>query len=133
MSKRYYLCDIIGTGSDMDPYRPVVADYGVAWVGVIESNPETGAPIHADTLVLVETDNHAKLRADSRIDALSDFVLDGKMNAINSAARTAMSAALSRRKFSASSINNADGYREALQQIGRQRSPQFNIDAFDVG
>lgn len=133
MSKRYYLCDIIGTGSDMDPYRPAVADHGVAWVGVIESNPETGAPSHADTIVLVETDNHAKLRADSRIDALPDFVLDGKMNAINSAARTAMSAALSRRKFSISSINNADGYREALQQIGRQRSPQFNIDAFDVG
>lgn len=132
MSKRYYLCDIIGDGSEYNPYRPAVADHGVAWVGVIESNPETGAPIHADTLVLVETDNHAKLRADSRIDALHDFVLDGKMNAINSAARTAMSAALSRRKFSISSINNADGYRDALQQIGRQRSPQFNIDAFDV-
>lgn len=132
MSKRYYLCDIIGDGSEYNPYRPAVADHGVAWVGVIESNPETGAPIHSDTIVLVETDNHAKLRADNRIDALPGFVLDGKMTAINSTARTAMNAALSRRKFSTSSINNADGYREALQQIGRQRSPQFNIDAFDV-
>ena len=133
MSKRYYLSDIIGAGDDMDPYRPAVADHGVAWVGVIDSNPETGAPIHADTLVLVETDNHAKLRADSRIDALPDFALDGKMTAINTSARNGMLTALQKRGFTTSAINNADGYRDALQAIGRQRSPIFSIDAFDVG
>ena len=133
MSKRYYLSDIIGTGDEFDPYRPAIADHGVAWVGTIESDPQTGAPLYANTLVLVETDNHAKLRADNRIDALPDFVLDGKMTAINTAARNGMLKALTRRGFVTSAINNADGYRDALQQIGRQRSPSFNIDAFDVG
>ena len=133
MSKRYYLSDIIGTGDDMDPYRPAIADHGVAWVGAIEADPLTGAPLYANTLVLVETDNHAKLRADDRIAALPDFVLDGKMTAINTAARNGMLTALTRRGFSTALINNADGYRDALQQIGRQRSPRFNIDAFDVG
>lgn len=133
MSKRYYLCDIIGTGDDMDPYRPAIADHGVAWVGAVESNPQTGRPLHANTIVLVETDNHARLRADPRIDPLPDFALDGKMTAINTAARNAMQAVLTRRGFVTSTLNNADGYRDALQAIGRQRSPTFNVDSFDVG
>ena len=132
MSKRYYLADIIGTGDETDPYRPAVADHGVAWVGVIESDPLTGAPLYANTVVMVETENHAKLRADSRIDPLPDFALDGKITAINTAARNGMLKALTRRGFVTSAINNADGYREALQQIGRQRSPVFDINNFDV-
>lgn len=133
MSKRYYLADIIGDGSEYNPYRPAVADHGVAWVGVIESDPDTGAPIHADTIVLVETDNHARLRADARIDALPDFALDGKMTAINTAARNGMLTALTKRGFITASINNSDGYRDALQAIGWQRSSGFSVDAFDVG
>lgn len=131
MSKRYYLCDIIGTGSDLDPYRPAVADHRVGWVAVIESGPD-GKPLHANTIALVETENHALLRADKRIDPLPDFALDGKLTAINTAARNGMMTALERRGFVASGINNADGYRDALQNIGRQRSAVFNIDKFDV-
>lgn len=132
MSKRYYLADIIGDGTETNPYRPAVADHGVAWVGVIDSDPETGAPLHANTLVCVETENHAKLRADTRIDPLPDFALDGKLTAINTAARNGMLKALTKRGFSTAAINNADGYRDALQQIGRQRGAVFDINNFDV-
>lgn len=132
MSKRYYICDIIGTGDETDPFRPAVADHGVAWAGVIDSDPETGQPIHETTLVVVETENHAALRKDNRIDALPDFALDGKMTAINTQARNGMLNALQKRGFVTSAINNADGYRDALQQIGRQRGKAFDIDQFDV-
>ncbi len=132
MAKRYYLCDIIGTGDETDPFRPAVADHGVAWAGLIDSDPETGRPLHTNTLVVVETENHAKLRADNRIDSLPDFALDGKMTAINSSARSQMAAALNRRGFNTTNINNADGYRDALQQIGRQRGVAFDINNFDV-
>ena len=132
MSKRYYLADIIGDGTEINPYRPAVADHGVAWVGVIDSDPETGAPLYANTIALVETENHAKLRADTRIDPLPDFALDGKLTAIKTAARNGMLKALSKRGFATAAINNADGYRDALQQIGRQRGAAFDINNFDV-
>lgn len=132
MSKRYYLAEIIGDGSESNPYRPAVAEYNVAWVGAIDSDPDTGKPLHSNTIVLVETDNHARLRADSRIDPLPDFALDGKMTAINTAARKGMLTALTKRGFSTAATNNADGYRDALQQIGRQRSAVFDINNFDV-
>lgn len=132
MSKRYYLAEIIGDGSEANPYRPAVAEHNVAWVGAIDSDPDTGKPLHSNTIVLVETENHARLRADSRIDPLPDFALDGKMTAINTAARNGMLTALTKRGFSTAAINNADGYRDALQQIGRQRSAVFDINNFDV-
>ena len=83
-------------------------------------------------MVVVETENHAKLRADTRIAPLPDFALDGKLTAINTAARNGMLTARSKRGFATAAINNADGYRDVLQQIGRQRSAVFDINNFDV-
>lgn len=131
MAKRYYVAEIIGDGSMDNPYRPAVEDYGVAWAGAIETDV-AGKPIHRDCLVLVSTDNHAQLRADSRIDAMPDFALDGKMSAINNVVKTAMINALRRRGIDVSGLTNTDGYREALQQIGMQRSAAFDIDKLDV-
>lgn len=131
MSKRYYLCDIIGSGTEEDMFRPAVADHPVDWVGSIETGPD-GRPIHADTIVLVSTDDHSILRADRRIDPLPDFALDGKMSAINGVVKTAMTNAMKRRGFDVSGLTNTDGYRKALQQIGAQRSAGFDIDKFDV-
>ena len=107
MSKRYYLADIIGDGTETNPYRPAVADHGVAWVGMIDSDPETGAPLHPNTLVVVETENHAKLRADTRIAPLPDFALDGKLTAINTAARNGMLTALTKRGLTFASCHSA--------------------------
>lgn len=92
--KRYYISPIVGTGAEDDPYRPKVADYGVSWVGVIPSNPDTGRPVYPWCLALVEAINHASLLADRDIKPLPDFPLDGKVSAINKATRNRMSADL---------------------------------------
>jgi len=134
MAKRYYLCNIIGDGSDDNPFRPAVADYdtaGVSWSGVFQRDP-SGRPIHADCLVIVDTEDHSLLRRDAHLDPMPDFSLDGKMSAINKVVKTAMTNALKRRGFDVSGITNTDGYREALQQIGMQRSGAFDIDKLDV-
>lgn len=132
MAKKYYVSDIIGDGSEENPFRPAVADHGVSWVGSIQSDPVTGRPIHADCIVLVAAQNHAQLRADKRITAMPDFALDGKMSAINTATKNGMLNALQKRGFSTSTIGNADGYRDALRDIGKQRDPVFDIDNFDL-
>lgn len=61
--QRAYLADIIGSGSDTDPYRPVVADLGVSWAGEIPSDPATGAPLATRALVIVDTADHSILDA----------------------------------------------------------------------
>ena len=134
MAKRYYLSSIIGDGSMDNPFRPAVADYeaaGVSWAGAIETDP-SGRPIHADCLVIVNTEDHSVLRRDARIYPMPDFALDGKISAINNVVKTAMTNALKRRGFDTSGLTNTDGYREALQQIGQQRSGSFDLDKLDV-
>lgn len=132
MSKRYYISKIVGTGDEFDPFRPKIADYGVSWSGSIPSDPVTGHPLHSDCMVIVATPNHAVLKGDPDIDAMPDFPLDGKLSAITTGTKTAMFDALTARGFDVSGLGNTDGYREALQKVGLQRSPDFNIDNFDV-
>lgn len=131
MAKRYYLCDIVGDGSEDNPFRPLVADYNMSYVMACDSDA-VGRPLHADALVLVDTEDHSQLRGKPGIDSMPDFALDGKMSAINNAAKAALSAALKRRRIDDSGLTNIDGYREVLSQIGRQRAVAFDIDNFDV-
>lgn len=131
MSKRYYISKIIGTGDEFDPYRPKIADYRVSWAGSIPSGAD-GRPLYPDCLVLVATANHAVLRGDVDIDAMPDFPLDGKLSGITAGTKTAMFNALERRGFDTAGLTNTDGFRDALQKIGLQRSSAFDIDNFDV-
>lgn len=62
MAIRYYLSPMIGTGTEDDPFRPVVADLGgVNWVCVTGTD---GAP--ALVLVNAPEGEHQRLRADLR-------------------------------------------------------------------
>lgn len=129
--KRYYVCDIIGDGTDENPFRPAVADFPVSWVGSIQTGDD-GRPVHSDALVIVSTDDHARLRNAAGITPLPDFPLDGKVSAIQNGTKNAMIAALAARGFDTSAIGASDGYRDAIIEIGRQRDPSFNVDKFDV-
>jgi hypothetical protein len=131
VAKRYYICDVIGTGDETNPFRPAVADYNVSWTGSIPVDMVTGQPLYTWAFVLVATDDHTVLRSDKRIDTMPDFPLDGRMNAINSAASKALENALSRRGISLT-WNSTEGYREVLQAIGKRLGPNFDIDKFDV-
>lgn len=132
MSKRYYICDIIGDGTEDNPYRPAVADLGVAWVGDIPTGPD-GHPTSTWALVMVATQNHGPVRARQGVDALPEFPLDGKVSAINAATKTAMENALSRRNLPANTIvDGKDGYRDVIRAIGRANAPGFDENNFDV-
>lgn len=137
MSKRFYVSKIRGDGSEDNPFRPAVADYGVNWTGSIvtdddENSPTYGKPLYDTCLVIVATSNHARLRLDPDIDSLPEFPLDGKVSSINTVTKNAMIAALRRRGFITADVGNTDGFRELVQSIGRQRDPKFNVDNFDV-
>lgn len=137
MAKRLYLCDIVGTGDEFDPYRPAVADLGVSWVGSIPTHPaghpQHGHPVHTWALVLVAAKDHAALRKLTGVDPLPDFPLDGKVSAINAATKGQMKAALVRRGLNADSLVDAkDGFREVVRGIGQALDPVFDENKFDV-
>ena len=130
--KRYYLSPIIGDGTEFDPFRPKVADHGVAWVGSIPSDPNTGHPLFGWTLVLVDAVNHGKILADQTIDALPDFPLYGKVSAINTATKNAMLGKLQARGIDTAFVGNADGYRDVIRGIGQKLEATFSENNFDV-
>jgi hypothetical protein len=132
MSKQYYICEIIGDGSDFNPYRPAVADSNVSWTASIPSDPTTGVPLYENCLAIVGTSNHGVLNNNSKIDALPDFPMIGKLSAMQGKAKADMDTMLTKRGFSTANVQASDGYKDLLQAIGKQRDTAFDISIFDV-
>lgn len=130
--KRYYISPIAGDGTEFNPYRPKIADYGVSWVGSIPSDPITGKPLASWVLVLVSANNHGAIISDPAIDSLPDFPLDGKVSAIQTATKNTMISRLQARGIDTAFIGSADGYRDVIRGIGQKYEPAFDENSFDV-
>ena len=128
--KRYYICDVIGDGTWENPYRPAIADDAIGYVGDIKSDPQTGAPLLPWCLVLVAAPDHTKLSKPGR-DALPDFPLDGKTNAINASAKAQMNSVFARRNITLD-VNAKDGYRDVINGLGKIINPNFDSNNFDI-
>jgi len=131
MARRYYVCKIIGDGTETNPYRPKVADYPVSWVVVLGSNPD-GSPKKAWALVLVNTVNHDPLLADNQIFGMPDATLDSTWGALNTPTRNQVTSALQAEGIDTSWIKNATLIREIIRYIGREQEPDFSENNFDV-
>lgn len=132
MAKRYYLADIIGDGSIENPYRPAGVD-GLNHVAVFPpQDPQTGQYARPHCMVLVNTANHAPLRNRQGVDPLPDFPLDGKVQAVETAAKNQAVNALTRRGFKNDHFTLKDGYREVIRSIGKELDSNFDENNFDV-
>lgn len=130
--KRYYICDILGTGDPEDPFRAAVAELGVNYVAEIKSDPVTGLPLAPWALVCVATKNHSPLLNRPGLDAMPDFPLDGKVSAIQTATKNAMLERMQARGIDISFVGNADGFRDVIRGVGRLLNDNFNENNFDV-
>ena len=136
--RRYYIADILGDGTEENPYRTAVS--GIPDTNVAAEitthplgHPQQGHPVFTSCLAFVAAKDHAEIRALPGVDPLPDFPLDGKVSAINAATKGLMKAALTRRGLDADSIVDAkDGYREVIRGIGQHFNPQFSEDRFHV-
>jgi hypothetical protein len=132
-TSRYYLCDIIGDGQTTETaFRPAVADLGVTMAQVIPTDPVTGRPLFDWCLVLVQTDNHARVAALKGVDPLPDVSLDTQWNSVDKTRSDAARAALARRRVPAPAINPGDGYRHFIRGIGRQLVADFHEDGLGI-
>lgn len=132
MSKRYYLCDVVGNGTPGNPFRPAVAHLGVNHVALIPADPATGRPLARWCLVMVATDEHAPVQSLAGVDALPDVALDKQWGSVDKGKSDDARAALARRGAAMPGVGPGDGYRMFVRGIGRQLQPDFSEDHFDV-
>lgn len=130
--KRYYLCDIIGDGTEFNPFRPAVADYDVPWAGMIKSDPVTGVPLQPFALVIVGGNKHVDILRDARVTPMPDFPLDAKVSGMHKPTKDAMIIAMQKRGIPIEFLSTVDGYREVIRTVGRQLEPAFDENGFDV-
>lgn len=133
MSKRYYLCAIIGDGSAESPFRAAVSDHNVNHVAAFPpQDPATGVYTRNVCLALVNTINHLPLLADAALDAFPDVAMDIKVNAIHRLTMQRFEDRVRARGLSTDAFASADGYREVLRDLGRQLDSNFDENNFDV-
>jgi hypothetical protein len=62
-----YVCPVIGSGTEIDPFRPKIAEYDLAWEADIPSDPVTGRPTIPRVLVRVTSGDLSLLQQDPDI------------------------------------------------------------------
>lgn len=134
--KRHYIAPIIGSGTDSDPYRPLVEDYGVPYSAIFpthpEGHPDWGKPATDWALVIVGGNKHSEIMKDKRLDVLPDWSYDGRISGLSAAAKTGLLKAMQRRGIDTSIVQNQDDYRSVLRVIGQKLTPTFDENDFDT-
>lgn len=131
--RRHYICNIVGDGRDADlpwtpqtgPYRPAVADAGVAWAGVIPTDRE-GQPLSAWALVVVDADDHSVIDGMKGVDLLPE-AKDARLTAEES---TKLSETLSKHGIAVQTDRNAA--KDVLAGVGRELTPAFDMTKMSI-
>lgn len=129
--RRYYVCKIIGDGTEFNAYRPAVADYPVAWVTVLGTDA-TGKPKKAWSLVLVNTVDHDQLLNDARIKSIPDATLDSTWGSLSTPVRNATKIFLEAEGIATAWIKTNTLIREIIRAIGKAQESGFSENNFDV-
>jgi hypothetical protein len=126
MPLRWYLSDIIGNGTEANPYRSRIADFGVSHTAVIP-NAKDGTPKHAFCLVLVQ----ATLAQHQTINA-QPTILGFPFAALGDDASTLNLPSLDRLTLATRWIVRNQKFRDFLNSIGQQLDPNFDADFHKV-
>jgi len=125
--KRWYLCEIIGDGSDEEPFRPASADLVTANWGATD-NPAGGWMIvEAD----VDAAQHATLFADARVLSMEtrdaggrELDLDEPLSAATQAYRDGVVALLTARGIDARGIDGRATMRDVVHTVEQHCNPK---------
>lgn len=131
MARRYYISRVVGDGTDGDPYRAKIADYGVAHVAIIASGPD-GHPSRPWALCLVNTTNHAPLVADSDLRAIPVSALDNTLGSLTPQQRQFLRDMVEELGLDTSEVTAQTTLRQLLRYIGRTLEGAFDENNFDV-
>lgn len=131
MASRYYLCDVVGDGTEDNPYRAALEDEpGIDGIATVIASGPDGRPVYPYALCVVESDDHQRLRNRKNVDVLPEVSLDNRMSAVSQVARARLDNAISRRNIPTTGLQVAEGYRDVIRLLGRRLDPAFDPDAF---
>lgn len=130
--RRYYLCPMIGSGTEESPYRPKIANFSnVNWTAIVSHNPD-GTLKLPWAFVIVRAVDHTTILADSQIKALPDISLDLTVGDLSAAVRNAMNNALTNFGIDTSPVKMSTTIRQVLRYLGRKHVADFDENRFDV-
>lgn len=130
--RRYYVCRLVEVN---DP------EFGVTMVPrLAQIAPPEGASRsfvydaqRAGFAICVVTHPHGlPAIVDPDVETMPDFPLDAKLNAMQQATRDRMIARCQAFGVSTAHATQSDGFRDFLQGVGAQVSPDFRLDGFGV-
>lgn len=130
--RRYYVCPVVGDGSESSPYRPKVADYGVSYVALLGQNPD-GSTRRQWAFVLVNALDHTSILADNQIFALPDLSLDATLGALSNPQRNAVIRYMNDIGIDTSGVNTNTTVRDVVRLFAAEQESPFDENAFDVG
>lgn len=136
--KLWLLCPIIGSGTFQNPYRSSVSDVSDTNVNNVIPTDQQGQPLYNFAFCRVGTANLSGVLAVTNSYAFPDYPLDGRMDGMESDARTGMVQTVQAYDMDGNGLhldashNDSDSYRQVLQAIVSQIEPAVNINTFDV-
>lgn len=130
MTIRYYICDMTGTGTTDDPYRPTIADNGVNLSDEIATGVN-GRPVMPWVLAIVEAPDskHTIMRADPSIDALPNVGMNARLSAI---AEINLIRGMMQKRGISQLVSDDKSMRDMIRALGRMHNPSFNEDNLRV-
>lgn len=141
MAKNYYLSEVIqadyGEGpvwttraADILRSRRIARGVDYAISQVIPTGPD-GNPTSTWAFCIVDSPEHAELRADTAVDELPAFPFDAQLTAMAAFVRTKLRGFLTRRGIAHGDLDDTVSYRRVLERIGDTLQSGFNLNNFD--
>lgn len=132
MARRFYLSQIIGDGTELNPYRADVADLGKPYAAIIPSNPD-GTPKFQRALVIVNALDHTPIlnRPLRNLD-LPDLTMDATLGTLGTLKRKLILDKLAELGWGTSGIDSNTPFRTLLRRIGQRLVADFDENRFDV-
>lgn len=136
--KRYMISPIIGAGTEASPYRVSVSDVAEVNVSAVITSKVDGTPKYGFALCVVAAQSVATVAAVTNAYVFPDYVLDGRMDGMESGVRTALKQSAEAYNLDGAGLHlnasnvDSESYRDLLTRLGQQFEPAFHLNSFDV-
>lgn len=135
---RWMICPVVGNGTIETPYRGAVSDVSNVNVAQViptfNSGPNVGKPKYHFAICLVATASVNPIAAVSNSYVFPDYNLDGRMDGMNSDARTGLVQSVQAYDLDGNGLHvdashaDGDSYRDLISKIGQQFDVSFTIN-----
>lgn len=139
---RYCISPIIGDGSGINnPFRAAVSDLPNvntnAQIPTFTSGPNIGKPKFHFAFCIMASSNIAAVAAVSNAFVFPDYNLDGRMDGMESDARTGLVQSVQAYDLDGglhldAGNDDEDSYRQLIDKLGKQFEPAFSVNSFGV-